>query len=116
MTTLDYYTAKIFALSGQPKFRGTGTKRTYNSYYDYARIELYYFLDKLSNIRDARTKGVRIARTFRKMMNDEEFAKNTWIVCPISPKQSYVLAKLAVENNIPLLNYIELEENEEEDE
>ena len=119
MTTIYYYSAKIYALSGQPKFRGAGKNRVYNTFFDYARMELYFFLDSLSNIRDARKKGVRIARTFRKMMDEADYEKKTWIVCPISPKQAYVLANLAIENDIPLLSYpeiIALEENEEEDE
>ena len=52
------------------------------------------------------------------MMNDEEEMKKSWVVCPISKKQSYVLAQIAVENGIQLLSYIDIinqEENEEEE-
>lgn len=117
MTITEYYSAKIYALSGQPRFRGTGTKREYNTFFDYARVELLHFLDEISNLR-SKKKPVIIARTFRKMMNDEEEMKKSWVVCPISKKQSYVLAQIAVENGIQLLSYIDIinqEENEEEE-
>ena len=115
MNELEYYSAKIYALSGQPKFRGTGTKRVYNTFYDYARIELFHFLDQVSNLR-SKKKPVIIARTFRKMMDDEEESKKTWIVCPISKKQAFVLAEVAIENEIPLLSYLEINQEYEEEE
>lgn len=116
----EYMTAKIYSLSGQPKFRGTGAKREYNTFFDYARIELLHFLDQVANLR-SKKKAVVIARTFRKMMSDEEEAKKMWVVCPISKKQAFVLAQIAIENNISLLscpqicNQEEDEEYEEED-
>ena len=70
----DYIPANIYSLSGQPKFRGTGAKREYNTFFDYARIELLHFLDQVANLR-SKKKAVVIARTFRKMMSDEEEAK-----------------------------------------
>jgi hypothetical protein len=115
MNELEYYTAKIYALSGQPKFRGAGTKREYNTFYDYARIELFHFLDQVSNLR-SKKKAVMIARTFRKMMDDEEEAKKMWIVCPISKRQAFVLAGVAIENEIPLLSYLEINQEYEEEE
>ena len=116
MTKLEYYTAKIYALSGQPKFRGTGTKREYNTFYDFARIELLHFLEKVSDLR-SKKKAIMIARTFRKMMNDEEESKKSWVVCPISKKQAYVLAEIALDYGIRLSDYIEItnQENYEED-
>ena len=59
----EYMTAKIYSLSGQPKFRGTGAKREYNTFFDYARIELLHFLDQVANLR-SKKKAVVIARTF----------------------------------------------------
>jgi hypothetical protein len=115
MTELEYYSAKIYALSGQPKFRGTGTKREYNTFYDYARVELLHFLDEVACIR-SKKKSVVIARTFRKMMNDEEEVKKSWVVCPISKKQAYVLAEIAIEYGIQILSYIDIMKKEEYDE
>ena len=83
MTKLEYYTAKIYALSGQPKFRGSGTKREYNTFYDFARIELLHFLEEVSDLR-SKKKAVMIARTFRKMMNNEEEAKQFIAHCNLS--------------------------------
>ena len=111
MTKLEYYTAKIYALSGQPKFRGSGTKREYNTFYDFARIELLHFLEEVSDLR-SKKKAVMIARTFRKMMNDEEEAKKTWVVCPISKKQAFVLAEIAINNGIRLSDYLEITNQE----
>ena len=73
----EYMTAKIYSLSGQPKFRGTGAKREYNTFFDYARIELLHFLDQVANLRSNK-KAVIIARTFRKMMSDEEEEKKKY--------------------------------------
>jgi hypothetical protein len=111
MTKLEYYTAKIYALSGQPKFRGSGTKREYNTFYDFARIELLHFLEEVSDLR-SKKKAVMIARTFRKMMNDEEEAKKAWVVCPISKKQAFVLAEIAINNGIRLSDYLEITNQE----
>ena len=111
MTKLEYYTAKIYALSGQPKFRGSGTKREYNTFYDFARIELLHFLEEVSDLR-SKKKAVMIARTFRKMMNDEEEAKKTWVVCPISKKQAFILAEIAINNGIRLSDYLEITNQE----
>ena len=112
---VEYYAAKIYSLSGQPKFRGTGTKREYNTYFDYARIELLYFLEQIANLR-SKKKAVIIARTFRKMMSDEEEAKKMWVVCPISKKQAFVLAQIAIANNISLLSYPQIPNQEEDEE
>ena len=111
MTKLEYYAAKIYALSGQPKFRGNGTNREYNTFFDYARVELLYFLDHISNLQ-SKKKSVVIARNFCKMMSDEKWAKESWMVCPISKKQAYVLAEIAIANNIQLLSYIEISNQE----
>jgi hypothetical protein len=108
---MEYYTAKIYALSGQPKFRGSGTKREYNTFYDFARIELLHFLEEVSDLR-SKKKAVMIARTFRKMMNDEEEAKKAWVVCPISKKQAFVLAEIAINNGIRLSDYLEITNQE----
>lgn len=115
MDIKDYYTAKIYGLSGQPKFRGSGAKREYNSYYDYARVELLYFLDQLASIPNSRKHAVIIAKKFRKMMRDEEEVKKMWLVCPISKRQAYVMAEIAVEYDIDFLSYPEIMEEQEEE-
>lgn len=106
-TMLDYYTAKIYELSGQPKFRGCGSKRKYNPYFDFARFELLFFLERIADF-SGKKKAVRIARTFCNIMKDEEKAKKMFVVCPMSEKQAYVLADFALDNEIGLLGYIEI--------
>lgn len=113
---IEYMQAKLLALAFQRKYFGNGEK---HPFFRCAEIELSYLLNEVSNLKGNRV-GQRIARNFRKYMEDEpeEKREHRTYVLPLSANQAYRIAEEIIKHEIPVHTSYEIEcmQEYEEDE
>ena len=99
--------AKLLALAFQRRFYGNGDR---HPFYDCAVTELTYYLDAVSDLHGNRL-GQKIARNFRKFLNEEpeEKRERKTYVLPLSQNQAYRIAEEIIKNDIPILTAYEIE-------
>ena len=99
--------SKLLALAFQRKYFGNGER---HPFFRCAEIELSYLLNEVSNLKGNRI-GQRIARNFRKYMEDEpeEKREHRTYVLPLSSNQAYRIAEEIIKHKIPVLASYEIE-------
>ena len=93
----EYMQAKLLALAFQRRFYGNGDR---HPFYDCAVTELTYYLDAVSDLHGNRL-GQKIARNFRKFLNEEpeEKRERKTYVLPLSQNQAYRIAEEIIKND-----------------
>lgn len=106
---MQYLMAKIYAVSGQPKYREGGD---YNYYFYYAAIELQTFLTEIDKYYrdDVSNFGVFVARVCLDFMkNKQRRRKKNPVVCPMSAKQAYAIAIAAARVGINFRDFPDIQ-------
>jgi hypothetical protein len=104
---IEYMQSKLLALAFQRKYFGNGER---HPFFRCAEIELFYLLNEVSNLKGNRI-GQRVARNFRKYMEDEpeEKREHRTYVLPLSSNQAYRIAEEIIKHEIPVLASYEIE-------
>lgn len=110
----QYMQAKLLALAFQRRFYGNGER---HPFFECAVTELTYYLNAISDLKGNRL-GQRIAREFRKYLNEEpqEKREKKTYVLPLSCNQAYRLAEEIVKHDIHPMTAFEIACQQDDDE